>query len=110
MSRVRFPSPAPGFSPISEGRFCRWFCTLCSLFVELPDDRLGGCDAVDVAADDPRDVLLLPAHDLGDDALRQAGDVEPCRRRAAPILEVKIACAPRRAAPWLAEPTVGTIA
>jgi hypothetical protein len=59
----------------------------------LPDDRLGGCGAVDVAADDPRDVLLLPAHDLGDDALRQARDVEPGRRRAAQIMEVQIAIA-----------------
>src|SRR6476646_8767872 len=90
MSWVRFPSPAPILSTLSRRRFCRRFCTLCSLFVKLPDDRLYGRLAVNVSTEDFSDVLLLPSHDVSDDPLRQAGDVEPCRRRASQVVEVQI--------------------
>jgi len=55
----------------------------------LPDDRLGGGAAVDIAADDLGDVFLLPSHDASNGALGQASDVEPCRSRAAQVVEVQ---------------------
>src|SRR5262245_51452339 len=50
--------------------------------------RQGG--SVDVAPHDARYVLLLPAHDLGDDALGHARGVEPGRRCTAQVMEMQI--------------------
>jgi hypothetical protein len=72
MSWVRFPSPAPAVSPVLPGRFCN----LCTPLVQ--------------PADDLRNVLLRPAHDCGDDALRQTGDIESGRGRAAQIVEMQV--------------------
>src|SRR5262245_51100308 len=90
MSRVRFPSPAPILSPNSDRRFCKQFCNLCSSFVELGDYRLGSGGSVYIASNDPSNVLLLPAHDLGNNALRETGDIEPRRRRPSKIVKMQV--------------------
>src|SRR4051812_47574931 len=95
MSSVRSRSPAPALSSISRGWFCSWFCKLRSSFglvaVELHDRCLRRRGASHVAADDARDLFFLPPHHLGDDALLQAGDIEFRGRRAAEVMEVKVA-------------------
>src|SRR5688572_22276972 len=93
MSSVRSRSPAPALSPDRGRRFCSWFCTLRSPsgLIELVDGRHRGGIAADVAPDDLCDMLLLPGHNLGDDALRQSSDVEPSRGRAAQVVEMQVA-------------------
>jgi hypothetical protein len=92
MSSVRSRSPAPALSPILGDWFCSRFCTLRSPFgsIELVDDRLCGSRAPRVASNDPCDVIFLPAQYLGDDTLRQAGDVEACCGRPSEVIKIQI--------------------
>jgi len=53
-----------------------------SALVQLTNGRFGRRRALDVAANDLVGVVFLPAHDLGDDALLQAGGVESRRSPA----------------------------
>src|SRR5262249_2559225 len=53
--------------------------------VELRNERLRRRRATDVATDDAGDMLLLPAHDLSDNSLRDASGVEPRRGGASQI-------------------------
>ena len=100
-ARVRFPLPAPTI-PITYGAkslVCkvvlqavyrpRSLFGLIERLVQSADALLDRCISADVAADDARNRLLLPAHDPGDLALREAGLVESGRRGAAHIMEVK---------------------
>src|SRR5262249_1936760 len=59
--------------------------------VELRNERLRRRRATDVATDDGRDMLLLPAHDLSDNSLRDASGVEPRRGGASKIVKMQVA-------------------
>ena len=56
----------------------------------MQDDCPRRRGTIDVTADNLADVLLLPTENFGDDALRQTGDIELGRRRAAQIVEMQI--------------------
>lgn len=61
-----------------------------SRLIQPPDLVLERGGAADVAADDARDIVFFPRHDLGDLALAEAVDVELRGGRAAQVVEVEI--------------------
>jgi hypothetical protein len=65
-----------------------WFC---APFVQLLDDRSQGRPPVHVAPNYLGDVFLLPTHDLGNDALREARDVELRGGGSPEVMEMQIA-------------------
>src|SRR5437868_9560556 len=90
MSRVRFPSPAPVLRPFLPGRFCCWFCNLCSPFVEVLNNSPSCCGSIHIAPNNPGNVLLFPGHDLRDDTFWKSRDVEPRCRCSPQIVKMQV--------------------
>jgi hypothetical protein len=76
------------FCDVLHDGFPRDFPSFCSALVQFQDERSRGRGAANITAHDLADVLLLPAENFGNDALRNIGNIEPGRGRAAQIVKV----------------------